>query len=728
MPVAAMDGATPVGQVFTGGLAAALARLAAAQQGRGFLWYAPALAAGIAIYFWLPFEPPPAIAGLAVLLGILALWRGGAVPLLLLFGMLALGFGLAKLQAVSVATPLLAASSPEVTVTGRVVSTAHSSRHRLVMIVEPARIEGIGAARSPVRLRLSVAEQQGGPPPAGSEVSFRARLMPLPSPVEPGGFDYGRSLWFERIGGTGRVTSPVAVLNDDIPLLWRFDGWLAGIRAAMGARIRAALEEPYASFAEALITGERSSIPPEINRSLMVSGLYHILSISGLHMWLVAGGVFWAVRAALAMAPGLALRWPIRKWAAGAALLMALFYMLLADSGVATTRSFVMVAIVFFAIMVDRPALSMRNLALAALLILLIDPGAVTEAGFQMSFLAVLGLVAFYEAWAKYRAAHPAGEVAVSWPRRIITWALAAIALSLLTSLVAGFASSLPAAYHFGRVSPYGVIANGLAIPVVGVVVMPAALASALLMPLGLEWLPLRVMGKGLELVIIISDAIAALPGADEVVARPPVLAAVAAAAGLMLLCLLAGPVRLAGLGLMALAGFASLLPQQGPDLLIESGGRNVALRDAAGQLVPAHGRRGRFAVETWLRSNGEEAGFAAAARRPGWTCADGICRASLKGRRVAYVSGREGQLLDCRETDILIADFPLRGACREVPLRIDRFDLWRDGAHAVTLAADGPAIATARGAQGARPWRLVPEARARAFAVAAPEEDNSRD
>ena len=99
----------------------------------------------------------------------------------------------------------------------------------------------------------------------------------------------------------------------------------------MGARIHAALAEPYASFAEALITGERSTIPPEINKSLLISGLYHILSISGLHMWLAAGGVFWALRAALALVPGLALRYPIRKWAAAAALLMGLFYMLLAD-------------------------------------------------------------------------------------------------------------------------------------------------------------------------------------------------------------------------------------------------------------------------------------------------------------------------------------------------------------------------------------------------------------
>lgn len=727
MSVAAMDPAAPAGLAFTARLAATLERIAAAQRARAFLWCAPALAAGSAAYFWLPFEPPLAVAGLALLAAMLALWRGGAVPVLLLLGMVALGFGLAKVEAMSAATPLLTATTPEVTVTGRVVSVANASRHRLVMILEPQSIEGLSPGRTPARLRLSLPDKAGRPQ-AGSEISFRARLMPLPSPIEPGGFDYGRSLWFERIGGTGRVTSAVTVLNDDLPLLWRFDGWLASIRAAMGARIRAALDEPYASFADALITGERSSIPPAINQSLMVSGLYHILSISGLHMWLVAGGVFWAVRAGLALAPALALGWPIRKWAAAAALLMALFYMLLADSGVATTRSFVMVAIVFFAIMVDRPALSMRNLALAALAILLIEPHAVTEAGFQMSFLAVLGLVAFYESWARYRAARPAEEVAMGWPRRLAAWALAAILVSLLTSLVAGFSSSLPAAYHFGRISPYGVLANGLAIPVVGVVVMPAALASALLMPLGLEWLPLQVMAKGLELVIRISDAIAALPGADEVIARPPAVAAVAAAAGLIMLCLLAGPVRLAGLAVMALGGGLALFPPAPPDLLIEASGRNVALRGPGGDLVPAQARRGRFAVEKWLRSGGAEEYLSAAASRPGWICAEGLCRATVKGRRIVYLSGREGKPLDCRETDVIIADFPLRGACPEVPLRIDRFDLWREGAHAVGFDGGEPVVVTARGLQGERPWRVVPEARARAFATHTPGEDNSRD
>lgn len=693
-------------------LAVVFSRAIAAQQGRTLLWSAPALSIGIATYFALPDEPGAVLLVILALLAVVVMWLGRARGLVLLAGVAVWGFVLAGAQSWMSATPLLAATTGEVTVTGRVISVDRSSRTRLVMILQPEQIDGIETQRLPRRLRLSLPERAGAIPP-GARVTFAARLAPLPSPVAPGAFDYGRSLWLDGIGGTGRVTSETVTRLEGPLRLAPLDSWLAALRAAMGARIHAALSEPYASFAEALITGERSTIPPEINKSLLVSGLFHILSISGLHMWLVAGGVFWAARAALALVPGLALRLPIRKWAAAAALLMALFYLLLAEGGVATLRSFIMVAIVFFAVLVDRPALSARNLALAAMVILLLDPQAAIQAGFQMSFLAVLGLVAFYEAWARFRArrGNPVSpQRPLAW--RLAAWCATAFAASLVTSMIAGFSSSLPAAYHFGRVSPYGVLANGLAIPVVGTVVMPFAVVAVLLMPFGLERVPLLVMGKGLELVILISNWVASLPGANEVIARPPLLAVLAVAAGLMLVCLLAGPVRLAGLAVMAAGGLAMLVAPPLPDVLVEATGQNVALRDAAGRLVPAQPRRARFAVEKWLQANGEEEGLGAAAKRAGWSCAEGRCMATVHGRRIVYLAGVEGQSIDCRGVDILIADFPLRGACRAVALRIDRFDLWRSGAHAIYFGGAAPEIRTARGEQGRRPWVVVPEPR----------------
>lgn len=695
---------------------ALLRRVAEAQRGRGFLWWAPAFASGAGLYFSLAWEPPILLALVAGGLGLLLMWFSRTAPLLLVAAIMCGGFAIAKLRTEMVAAPLLQASSGEVQLTGRVEKVEKAARQRLVIVLAPQSIEGLAPGKVPGLLRLSSVEKFGRPQ-VGMLITATVRLSPLPAPVQPGGFDYGRSLWFEGIGATGRITSPVVMSSTAVPWGAALGEWLSGVRSAMGGRIHAALAEPYASFAEALITGERSTIPPEINRSLLMSGLFHILSISGLHMWLVAGGVFWAVRAALALVPRLALEWPIKKWAAAAALLAGLFYMLLADSGVATTRSFIMIAVVFFAVMVERPALSIRNLALAALIVLVLQPEAAMEAGFQMSFLAVLGLVSFYEVWAGYKAGRENADAQPRhWSLRLVLWGLSAFVASLATSLIAGFSSSLAAAYHFGRIAPYGVLANGMAIPVVGAVVMPAALISALLMPLGLEGLPLMAMEEGLKAVVIISDFVAALPGADMIIPRPPLASMILLSGGLIALCLLKGPLRLGGLAAMTLGLMMTLWPPVPPDLLIEATGQNVALRDGSGHLVPARPRRVRFAVEKWLQANGEEVSAVEAAKRPGWRCEGSRCTARVGGKQVLYVSGAEGQPPDCAGADVVIADFPLRGACYHVPLRIDRFDLWRNGAQAVWLGEVPARIETARGAQGARPWVVRPEARSKVF------------
>ena len=685
---------------------------AVAQQGRGFLWSPIALTFGIWVYFGLAAEPAPFATGLAVVLALVLFWRARGNAIIILAAMLAAGFVLAKLRSEITATPLLRATTAEVLVTGRVTSVERASRSRLTIILEPDAIEGLALDRTPRRLRLS-SSVKSGHPVAGTKVALKARLAPLPTPVEPGGFDYGRRLWFEGVGGTGRVTAPITVVDAAIPLTARIDAALAEIRTSIGGRIHAVLDEPHASFAEALITGERSTIPADINQSLLVSGLFHILSISGLHMWLVAGGVFWSVRAALALVPWLALRYPIKKWAAVAALAMGLFYMLLANSGVATQRSFVMIAVVFFAVLVDRPALSTRNLAIAALIVLVFEPEAAVEASFQMSFMAVLGLVAFYEAWARFiRSRDKDRSESRHWLRRMVLTMAQAAVVSVATTLVAGALSSIPAAYHFGRLSPYSLIANGLALPVIGIVVMPSALIASVLMPLGLEALPITVMGEGLRAVLLISNWVAGFPGAHVTAAQPWAAAAGVLAGGAVLFCLLAGPFRFAGLAVMALGAGLLTLPPHAPDVLIERSGQNAAIRGEDGLLIPAYPRRARFTIEKWLQVNGEETKPADAARRSGWTCKDNRCDATVKGKRIAYLSKLEGQTIDCAGIDILIADFPLRGACRSVPLRIDRFDLWRKGAHAILIEAQGVKVETARDLQGARPWVVKPEAR----------------
>ena len=689
-----------------------LDRAIGAQRGRLFHWAPVFLTCGIWIYFGLAREPSGIAVMAVVLLGLALLWLGRSIPVLVLVSLVVLGFGLAKLRSDIVATPLLHATTSEVQVSGLVTGVKTTGSRRFMVLLAPDAVEGLTTDRTPRLLRLTGFDKLGVPR-IGQRVALKARLSPLPSPVEPGGFDYGRRLWFESVGGTGRIVAPLDILNGDIPWRYRPAAFIAGLRQAMGQRIRASLDGTLASFAEALITGERSAIPKEINHSLLVSGLFHILSISGLHMWLVAGGVFWGLRAALALIPRLALRYPIKKWAAGSAILMGLFYMLLADSGVATQRSFIMIAVVFFAVIADRPALSTRNLALAAIAVLLLEPEAAIEASFQMSFLAVLGIVSFAELWNDYRGKSAEPHVQPHGFMRRAGGRLAiAVFLALVTSLIASTMSSIPAAYHFGRLAPYGLIANGLALPVIGFVVMPMALLAALLMPLGLEAAPLFVMGEGLKLVMLISDRVAALPGAYVIVAQPPpgaVLLLAGAAAGF---CLLAGTLRLAMLPVIGVALGLLLAPVRTADILVERSGANAAIRNSQGEWIPAWPRRSRFTVEKWLQTNGEEVSPALAAKRPGWTCTDLRCDGTVKGKRVALVSGDGTASLDCSGLDILIADFPLRGTCKAVPTRIDRFDLWRKGAHGLRIDGDAVTVSTARQVQGERPWTVIPEAR----------------
>jgi competence protein ComEC len=578
-------------------------------------------------------------------------------------------------------------------------------------MVAPTAIAGLPPQDLPRKLRLSAFHKHGMPRP-GDTISASARLQPVAGPVIPGGFDYGRQLFFEGIGGSGRMTSPMTITSAPSGLRLNLTGLLQDIRTAINARINAVLDDDTAAIAEALIDGERGTISRQLNTSFQASGLAHVLSISGLHMSLVAGGVFWLVRAFLALFPAMALRWPIKKIAAVAALGAGLFYMLLAGSEVATQRSYIMIAVVFFAVLVDRPALSLRNLAIAALVILFVQPEAAIQASFQMSFLAVLGLASFFEAWAQWRRTRD-GEAheRLSLSRRTAKKVMAAIGASLATTLVAGFMSSIPAAYHFGRIAPYGVIANGLAIPVVSLIVMPMGLVSALLMPLGLEHWPLWLMGQGLDLTIVISNWVTTLPGATTVLPQQPAYAAMLSAFGAVCLALLAGRAKLIGI-LMIVMGAILGTRATMPDILVNRVASNAALVNEQGQLVPMLPRKDRFAVERWLIANGEEAAPAEAAQRHGWTCAKFRCVAELKGQSILVAMAGVKLPLDCTGVDIVIAGFPLRENCRWVKTRIDRFSVWRSGTHALRIGDNGITVVTARDLQGERPWVVRPRPR----------------
>jgi competence protein ComEC len=666
------------------------------------LWVPIFLLAGIWGYFQLGQEPSVwmALAWGAVAIGLGAL-RGKSTLAFLLAVALA-GFVFAKLREEVVHTPMLRGSTSGVIVGGYVADMDNRGKGRREVIVAIEEATGIPQDEIPTRVRL--AATQVNELQIGDYITFEAYLAPLPRPIIPGGFDYGRMLYFQSIGATGRMLGEPSIEKRAVPWAFEYRRIFRSMRAYISERMTAVIPGGIGHLADAMVSGERAAIPAEMNSSLQISGLAHIISISGLHMSMVAGGVFWAVRALLALIPFVALRWPIKKIAAVAALIVGFVYMLLADSGSATERSYIMIAVMFFAVLVDRPAFSMRNLAISAIVILLVTPEESVGASFQMSFLAVMGLGAFFAWW---NARESLTEIEKLSRLNLMMRRFGNVLVaSILTTLVAGGTSSIAAAYHFGRLSPFSIVANGITLPIMGALVMPPALVATLAMPFGLEYVPLKIMEFGLWLVMWVSDWVAAWPGANVLIHQPNIFGTLLIFLGVATIAIGIGKFRFLGIG-VALTGLMIAQLHSSPTILVEDRAANVAVLNPNGEYVFANGEKNKFVGTKWLQHNGEEIAMAQAAQRPGWDCVEGDCFTSLTPMSVAFLhQERNAAPSDyCPESEIIIADYPLHFGCRQAKLRIDRFDVWRNGAYAIYVAGGRYVVETAKGMQGARPW-----------------------
>ncbi|MGF1659827.1 MAG: ComEC/Rec2 family competence protein [Rubrimonas sp.] len=604
------------------GTMATRAALWAPDPRRAALWAPVAFGAGVQAYFLMTVEPPlwslAASVGLAVALFWTAARAGLALRVATVgFALAALGFGAATLRAHMVAAPVLSAEI-EAVVEGRIAAVDQSRAGLPRLLLDEVRIYGLAAEATPARVRVALrsARYAEGFRP-GDRVSTRARLGPPGGPVEPGAFDFRRAAWFDRLGAVGLASGPPA-------LIARAEGpTLAGLRFDLGAALRARLPGEAGAFAAALAVGDRSGLPPDALEALRTANLAHLLAISGLHMSIVCGLAFFTLRLGLAAAPGVALRAPIKKIAAVGALAAGAGYLALSGASVATERAFVMVAVALVAVLADRPAVSLRALALAALLVLARAPESLGEAGFQMSFAATLALVAVYE-----------GARTHGWfarrrglARRIGLWAAALV----LTSVVAGAATAPFAAYHFNRVSQLGLAANLAATPFLGLVVAPALCAAAVAAPFGLEGAPLRAAGIGIEWMLGVARWIADIPGAARPVAAAPAATLWLVVLGGLVLCLSRPRVfRAAGAATVG-AGLALWLAAgPRPDALIAPGGAPVGVATATGRAL-AGAERSVFAAETWLRRDGDAATWREGAARPGFAAEGAWRRAVLR-------------------------------------------------------------------------------------------------
>ena len=678
-----------------------IAEAFAAEDGRRILWLPVIFGSGIALYFALTAEPPiwlgPAIAlgsGLAALLARrLPIWRTAALCL----AVCATGFALIAETARERAAPMLDHRLGPVVITGRVVDIDTMERGWRI-IVAPDPLSGLDAARQPRRLRIHITAASDLLSP-GDQVSLKAMLYPVPGQTLPGAHDLQRELYFARIGGVGYSLGGAhrVVGAEGAPGGWR--QWLLRLRTEVTRRITAVLPGSTGGVAAALIAGKRGAIDETVTEAFRNSGLSHLLAIAGLHLGLVGAFVFFAVRGGLALFPYVALRYPIKKIAAAVTLVVLACYLMMSGAAIPTERAFVMNGIVFAAILIDRLRISMRICAVAAAVVLLLQPESLVGVSFQMSFGAVVALIAVYETW---------GSQLGRLLRRgsVLRKALGYCAGVAVTTVVVTLGTDPFSIYHFHKLVLYSPLANVVAVPISALWTLPWGVVSCLLMPFGLESFALVPMGWGIDATIWIAEHVSAIPGNVWPTPRLPMAGLVLVAFGGLWLCLWQGRWRRWG-AIGIVAGMATLSLARPPDIVIADFGRFVAARAASGDYYVLGGNEERIVKSLFAEETGAELLPWPAPGSPadGLDCTEGGCRYTARGKTIAIVTDDRGLPSGCGAVDAIVSQVPAGFACRHRVPVVDRIDNWRRGAVALWLDPGGITETGANDSRGDRPW-----------------------
>jgi len=656
------------------------------------LWLPVALGTGAGGYFALPVEPPLAWGWAALVLALAAAVMASRDrarwPMVLLAALL-LGFGLAKLRETRVETPVLD-HAVVAHLTARIVSL-EPREYGTRLVLDQVRSGTLEPAPRRVRVALRTAKNSQMNFHPGQWLSLTAKLDTPPGPSEPGANDLGRSLFFQSIGAVGFAYGRAHVIVPARPptLFERIGLGVEELRLRMTQRIQAGISGSLGGIASALITGERGGISDEDETALRDAGLAHVLAIAGLHMALMGGGIFWLLRAVLAAVPAIALRYPIKKWAAAGALAASSFYLVISGAAPSAVRAFVMLAMVMVAILLDRPALSMRSLGLAAAILLMLRPEAIIEPGFQMSFAAVAGLVAVAE-WENARERTAPRGALYRYMHGIV-----------MTSLVGSFATLPFGLFHFDRATHYAVLGNLIAMPVMGFWVMPAAALSVALMPFGLEGFALHLLGQGIGVMLAMGRWVSGLPGAVSLLPAMPLSALLLISLGGLWLSIWRRGWRGWGLAPLmlgaALAWFAPL-----PDMLVAGDAVTIAVRAPDGLLHFVRKPQDKFAARDWLKRDGDSRDISDATGLPDMKCDALGC--IVPGKALVAASLRPEALEeDCVRAGVVVS--AAAGIhCKGPAVVIDRKTAEEGQGWRVTLSPV-PAAVSVRAARGQRPW-----------------------
>ena len=673
-----------------------------AERGRFMPWLAVFMAAGIVVFFAQPAEPAawigPAFAGLALPLVVFARHHqtGRAATACLLA--VAIGFASASLRTHGM-PPMPDLPRGAVAVSGTVVAVEPLPVGRRIIL---GRVSLGGAALDRgLRLRLRDTDRQ--PLAPGDRLAVRALLRAPFAPAYPGAWDQRRDEYFQRLAGggfaLGAARLSVSAHRSGLTERWQ------RFREGVAARIAAAVPGPPGAVAATLLTGINTAIPAGVRGDFATAGLAHILAVAGLHIGIVMSTAFAAARFGLVQWEWAALRWPIKQIAGVAALAVGAFYMAITGMHLPIIRSFVMACLVTLGLLLGRRAISMRSLGFAATVLMLAQPESVDGVSFQMSFAAVMVLIAGYEVLHSLKIAsfsHRAGML--GWLRRDLL-------LVATTSLLAAAATAPFVAYHFGQVQIYSVLANMLAVPLATFWVLPLGLAGLLLMPLHLGFLALVPMGWGCALMIAIARVAAGLPAATLSVPPESLTGLCIASLGLIWLCLWRSTARLLGLAPLVFGVIVMPFFVQVPDILVSPDLRIIAVREPDAIYLQQTGHDD-FTLGEWRRFFGGRPVVAlpdeGTLGRSSVSCTAQGCVLPGRGAGAVLIWRAYGPPANCRGIGVIVATGyldPLTGAgCAGVP-QVDRDRVWSGQAIAIRLDPQGPRVTVDRDQRGIWPW-----------------------
>ncbi|WP_298291650.1 ComEC/Rec2 family competence protein [uncultured Litoreibacter sp.] len=661
-------------------------------RGHFFIWLPVFFACGVGCYFALRVEPDwriyPTLMAAGLALPLALRHMGAALPVAWTLCFVALGFSVAGFQAHRVAAPILEYRyyGP---IEGRVVGIDRSASGKLRLTLDQVRLDRVAPAKRPERVRVSLhGEQPYLDPKPGQIVMMTGHLSPPSGPVEPGGFDFQRHAFFAQLGGVGYTRTPALLQSPADNRAARLR--IFQIRMTLSAAITSRLPGREGAFATAILTGDRSSIDQTALDALRASNLAHLLAISGLHMGLLTGVVFAMVRLGFALHQPSAMRANPKKIAAVVAFFAGVTYLALSGANVATQRAFVMVAVMLLAVCLDRRALTLRAVAVAALIVLVISPDSLAGPGFQMSFAATTALVAVF---AEIRDR----QLMIGWPK----WARNVASL-VISSAIAGVATAPFGALHFNQMAQWGLVANLASVPVMGLVVMPGAVLAAVLTPFGLEQLGLEIMRLGLRWILFVAETVASWDTALRLIPSPDPIVLPLLGLGGALLCLLQSRLRLSGALVLVLAGWLWSMTER-PDLLVSDTGTLIGLNSPQGRVLNKPKGDG-FVAGAWLENDGDSADQERASARGDFTRNE--ARIRLGAHMVHFLTEKEITPTDlsqfCAKADLLIlpniAEQPDCAA-------ITRSTLRQSGSLAISDTETGLGIVTSNDVRGARLW-----------------------